>query len=257
MNLPNDLWYPSKQSFPAERADQISLGFTRPITTSIHTGATAYYKKMVNLMDFRYGASILFNPLLNELVFGNGHSKGIEAEAYYKNQKLNIGINYTLADTWQKFTEINNGKAFNPPYDVTHNLNISGIYNISENIDFSLSWCYASPQAFSFPNSIMIIQSAYTDIANPQLTPIYDKRYNIRMPSTHRLDISLRYTKNHKKGRSILNFSIYNLYNRANPYFVYFEESNIKNENNTTKILPKQKALIPFLPSINYTYEFN
>ena len=74
------------------------------------------------------------------------------------------------------------------------------------------------------------------------------------MSPSYRLDVGFRYVKNHPKGKSTYSFGIYNLYNRANPYFYYFDTD--KTVDNTIRILLKQKSLIPFLPSLNYTYEF-
>jgi hypothetical protein len=58
-----------------------------------------------------------------------------------------------------------------------------------------------------------------------------------------------------KKFRSNWNFSIYNVYNRANPYFLY-----IDNEGglltNDFKISVKQVTLFPIIPSATWNFEF-
>nr|WP_320117687.1 hypothetical protein [uncultured Marinifilum sp.] len=160
-----------------------------------------------------------------------------------------------MSDTWRKFDGINEGKKFNPPYDIKHSLNLLSYFRISNKLLLSASWSYASGQSVSFPVSAVVVQGAGPQIADNTIIPVYADRYNLRMSSTHRLDISLRYTKKRKYGRSILSVGVYNVYNRSNPYFVYFDTE--KSDNRTSRFLPKQKALIPFLPTINYTYEFN
>ena len=55
--------------------------------------------------------------------------------------------------------------------------------------------------------------------------------------------------------RSSWNFSIYNLYNRRNPYFIYFSnEGDITNGTFQTKA--NQVSLFPILPSITWNFEF-
>ena len=81
----------------------------------------------------------------------------------------------------------------------------------------------------------------------------------------HRLDIGATYTPNKKKNRkfkSSWNFSIYNLYNRKNPYFIYLAlENNIEDENGTIQegnLTPKayQVSIFPILPSITWNFNF-
>ena len=58
-----------------------------------------------------------------------------------------------------------------------------------------------------------------------------------------------------KRFRQNLAFSIYNVYNRANPYFLYIDnEGNITS--NDFKISVKQVSLFPILPSITWNFEF-
>jgi len=54
---------------------------------------------------------------------------------------------------------------------------------------------------------------------------------------------------------SILNFSVYNVYNRANPYYIYFEaQGNLDSYELSVK--PKQISLFPILPSLSWNLRF-
>jgi hypothetical protein len=58
-----------------------------------------------------------------------------------------------------------------------------------------------------------------------------------------------------KKYYSDITMSIYNLYNRRNPYFIYFSpEGNIASGNLDLKA--KQVSLFPILPSITWNFKF-
>ena len=71
-----------------------------------------------------------------------------------------------------------------------------------------------------------------------------------------RLDISATlYVKKRKNFESSWNFSIYNLYSRMNPYFIYFDDE-IDEETNALKIQAKQVSLFPIIPSVTYNFKF-
>ncbi len=89
-----------------------------------------------------------------------------------------------------------------------------------------------------------------------RLVTEYGPRNSYRMKDYHRMDLSITYKgKQTKRFRSYWNFSVYNLYNRANPYFIYFMEDGNLREGNL-KITPYQVSLFPILPSISWNFEF-
>ena len=84
-------------------------------------------------------------------------------------------------------------------------------------------------------------------------------RNSYRMPAYHRMDLSATYTRNkaNKRFNSSWNFSIYNLYNRANPYFIYFD---VEGDGNLTDggLEPKafQISIFPIIPSVAWNFNF-
>ena len=68
---------------------------------------------------------------------------------------------------------------------------------------------------------------------------------NYRSKAYHRLDFNYTYSKQLKKSKKSWIFSVYNLYNRKNPFFFY-------NDNNKIK----QFNLFPIIPSVAYQLEF-
>jgi hypothetical protein len=77
-----------------------------------------------------------------------------------------------------------------------------------------------------------------------------------RMPPYHRLDLSLtRSLMIRKKWKSELNFSVFNVYNHANPYFIYFEAVG-ELEDYTLEIKALKVTLFPVIPSISWNFTF-
>jgi hypothetical protein len=84
----------------------------------------------------------------------------------------------------------------------------------------------------------------------------YGDRNAFRMPAYHRADVAATYTR--KKGsrfESSWIFSVYNVYNRRNPYYIYFESSGDIEEYSLKTDL-KQVSLFPVIPSVTYRVKF-
>ena len=91
------------------------------------------------------------------------------------------------------------------------------------------------------------------------ITDVYGPRNGYRMIPYHRADVSATFFP--KKNDTQPNcerrwvFSVYNLYNRANPYFLFFDnEGDLFN--GTLNIQAKQVSLFPILPSVSWNFKF-
>ncbi|MFA6351782.1 MAG: hypothetical protein WCW86_05590, partial [Bacteroidales bacterium] len=84
----------------------------------------------------------------------------------------------------------------------------------------------------------------------------YGERNNFRMAPYHRLDFSTKiYPKKKRKIQSTWTFSIYNLYNRMNPFFIYFD-TNWINDNGEFGTRARSLSLLPLIPSFSWTGRF-
>jgi hypothetical protein len=73
-----------------------------------------------------------------------------------------------------------------------------------------------------------------------------------RMPAYHRLDLSATKTlfkRKHTEGS--LNISVYNVYNRRNPYFISYQAEGNLSEGQV-KIKASQISIFPVLPSVSF-----
>ena len=100
----------------------------------------------------------------------------------------------------------------------------------------------------------MIQKFDYDGIAYP-LTPA-GTRGNLRVPDYHRLDLSA--TRKNKKGlfkrgTSEWVFSLYNAYNRRNPFSIYTQP----NDQNTLQTQAVQLSIIgSVVPAVTYNFSF-
>jgi hypothetical protein len=84
----------------------------------------------------------------------------------------------------------------------------------------------------------------------------YQGRNTFRMPAYHRLDFSATWQGKIKKGvQASWVFSVYNIYNRRNPYYIFFETKGNINDY-YLEVNARKVSLFPIIPSIAYQIKF-
>ena len=149
---------------------------------------------------------------------------------------------------FMKFPELNYGEEFPAKSDRTHDLSIIITKKINKKWSVSAIFVYATGNSLTLPIGRYLIDE---NVINQ-----YDKRNSYRMDPYHRADISIEYLqKKTSKYESSWNFSVYNLYNRQNPYFIYFDNTG-SFEEGTWETRAKQVSLFPILPSVSWNFKF-
>jgi hypothetical protein len=244
---PFDLWVPSNINILPEIADQFTLGYFRNISNNMfETSVEVYYKLLQNQIDYRNGANLILNSKVeSQLVFGKGWGYGAEFLIRKKYGKLTGWISYTLSKAERQFRDINNGHVFLAKQDKPHNIAIVGMYEISPRMTLSATWIYCSGNVVTFPSGRYIVDG--------NIIPYYTERNGYRMPDYHRLDIGLTLLpKKTRKVEGNWNFSIYNVYARANAYAINFQAD----PNDPSKMQAVQLSLFRFVPAISYNFRF-
>ena len=283
VSLPTDVWMPSTDKIKPQTGHQYAIGYFQNFKNNMfETSVEAYYKTMKNLIEYKEGAqpddNVKDNPD-NAFTFGTGEAYGTELFIKKREGKLTGWIGYTLSWTKRTFSEINFGQTFYAKYDRRHDVSIVTTYDLNPRWTFSAIWVYATGNTGTLPNSLYYFEQS----VNVQ----YGLRNSYRFKPYHRMDISATYTPNRlkqiekrkkriekryvKKGldsstvvvpkkwctnyQSSWSFSVFNVYNRMNPYFLYFDSSGDVLKG-TFKVQAKQVSLFPVLPSVTWNFKF-
>jgi len=244
---PIDFWIPSSPNVKAQIADQVSTGFFRNfIDHRYQFSVELYYKWMQNQIDYRTGASLILNEMVEgELLYGKGKAYGAEFLFEKKEGKLTGWISYALARSLKQIDGINNSKWYPARQDRIHDLAIVAIYQLNPKWTFSANWIYYTGNAITFPAGKYYVDGK---IAN-----LYTERNGYRMPDYHRLDVGITWLMAQKRNyRSELNFSVYNAYAHKNPYSYIFSEDEDNPGNTKTTMI----YLFSVLPSISWNFKF-
>ena len=255
-SLPTDVWYPSNARVRPQRSNQVAVGVSKLFNNDRFLLTNeVYYKWMRNQVDFRDGANLFISPDLDQdFLFGKGYSYGNEIYLEKKTGPTTGWIGYTLAWTRRKFAEINGGQPFSPRYDRRHDLAVVVIHQFPGRFSLTGAFVFGTGDAFTIPFGRFPFQDVPG--ANPNIVPIFGERNQYRLASYHRLDLGLVYKLRPRHGEADLTFSVYNAYNRRNPYFVYLDQVRDEERNLLPDFKGKQVSLFPVIPSVTYNFKF-
>jgi outer membrane receptor protein involved in Fe transport len=78
----------------------------------------------------------------------------------------------------------------------------------------------------------------------------FDGKNGFREPAYHRFDLGLNWHKHRDWGTTTWSAGVYNLYNRQNPFYLFFGHDTYGNR------ALKQYSIFMLIPSISYSVKF-
>ena len=266
VSLPTDLWVPSTKRIKPMTAQQVAAAINYSIPLVVELSVEGYYKHMHNIIEYRDGATTFGSTAgWEDLVcVGDGWTYGVEFLAQRTFGRLTGWLAYTWSRTTHLFNrpgqELNNGNPFPAKYDRRHDFSIVLTYKINDWCDASATWVFSTGNTATLAMQKYPVASddpdAYDLNSNLSNTLSHvSSRNNFRMPNYHRADISVNFHRQFKRKNwhRTINVSVYNLYNKQNPYLTY--TSNQYSYRGYSKAL-MQLSIFPILPSVAYTLYF-
>ncbi len=250
--LPTDLWYPISENVKPQSSNQVTLGYVQYFEKpNLSFTLEGYFKTMKNLIEYKEGSNLILNDNFESLLLqGTGKSWGAEMLLRRQSGRFNGWLAYTLSWSNRHFDQLNEGKTFYAKYDRRHNLAFVGNWEITKRLTFSAVWEFASGARFTPLQAQFLFPNA--SLTSIDLIPVYSKRNEFRMSSSHRLDVNLVIkNKRHKKFKSEWHIGAYNAYNRATPYSI-----RVQLDEETGELKYVQPGLFGFIPSIAYNFSF-
>ena len=219
---PNDIWRLSGPYLKPQIADQVSLGIYHNIykRSTFETSLEFYHKSIDNLVDFKVGTDLQFNPAIETgLLQGPGRAYGVELSIKKKGGWLTGWLNYTysrsLIQLDGQFPDeiINRGEFFPTGYDKPHYINSVTNYKFTRRFTLTLTATYATGVPVTVP------VGKWEFFGNENI--LYSDRNSVRVPDYLRFDIGFNVERTHriqKLGHSSWTFSVYNVLGRDNVY---------------------------------------
>ncbi len=221
-------------------------GFEVDLAKNIEFNLEPYYKRFTQLININRSKLVATDP---NYITETGNAAGLDFSLKYDTKKLYLWATYSLA-----YVNRNDGIQTYPTiFDRRHNMNFLGTYSFGRKMswEFSARWNYGSGFPFTLTQGFFNKVEFGSGINSDPLTQngllgylFSDKRNSGRLPSYHRLDLSLKKSFVFSKYSKLeLTASVTNAYNRNNIF--YFD-----------RVRYKRIDQLPVLPSLGATLSF-
>ena len=250
---PFDIYAPSGKYIEPQLADQVALGYFRNFL-NYSLEVETFYKKVKNRLDYVDDADLIANNAVEQILL-NGEARAYGLEILFRKNtgKLQAWMAYTLSKSEQRTpgrtaleTGINNGDWYNSPWDKTHDISLTGQYELSKKWSFGANFIFQTGQPTTYP----IGQYKYNGLT----VPVYEARNSSRLSTFHRMDLSATLTPKstiEKRWKGEWVFSIYNVYNRKNAASISFRENTDIGQNEAVRL-----SIFGIIPSVTYNFKF-
>ena len=259
--LPVDLWVPITKDIKPVTSDQFSAGVYFDGLKGWEFSIEGYYKSMHNILEYKDGTVMIATDTgwETKVEMGEGRAMGLEFFIQKTAGKMTGWIAYTLAKSDRQFPggSINLGERYPYKYDRRHNFNINVNYQVTPRIDLSATFVFATGGTTTLPvrkTAVLAPGEQYVQSAD-----YVEHRNNYRLPSSHHLNVGANFHHKTRHGESIWNVGVYNAYNQMNPNLVFLHYETKRPQPGAepvTNLVMEKVTILPFLPSVSYTYQF-
>ncbi|MEM7370151.1 MAG: carboxypeptidase-like regulatory domain-containing protein [Bacteroidota bacterium] len=251
---PIDIWQVSNQHFPAQVADNYSLGFFKNFQGKIwQTSLEVFYRELDGLVVAKDFARLLANPNVEtEMLNAEGLAYGAELSIKRDFGKVNIDASFTYMRSLRKTINnapgvaINRGEWFPSDFDSPFNLVLTAVWKQKPSRTISANFVYRSGRPVTVPVGAFELYPSWT-------IPTFSDRNQFRIPPYHRLDLAYTFDDGILSRRSFktdFTISVYNVYARQNPYSVFFQKDG-------TFFKAFQLSILgTLLPFVGYNFKF-
>jgi len=264
IGVPSDVWFPATETvLPARGVQYVLGGETMLFEREWSLGVEGYYKTFANLYEFKDDAQFsLLAPIEGQLTRGTGESYGAEVFLQKRMGNLTGWLGYTLSWAWRTFADLNEGRPFHPRFDTRHELAVVASYKLDDAWELGATWNYATGQAFTMAAAQFDFAPLTSGTSLPTGTPRpkfqSTDRNAFRLPAFHKLDVSLTHYFTWFGLPFNASLSIYNAYNRQNPFTwsINYRTETLPNGSVVRTPFVQQLSLFPIIPTVGIGFKF-
>jgi hypothetical protein len=245
-----------------QKAQHAILGFEIELGKNVVTNLEGYYKNFSQLTNINRNklfednsANALLYPeiLRKDFIIEDGFATGLDFTLKYDYKRFYVWMVYSLGYVSRRYEDVNGDlQSYHPHYDRRHNVNLLGTYVLGDKYDweFNVRWNFGSGFPFTLTQGyyplIPFADGIYTDYTavNEDLGILYADINTGRLPTYHRLDVSLKKTFTLGRYTKLeANFSVTNVYDRENIFYV-------------NRISGERVYQLPIMPSAGLMFTF-
>lgn len=244
-----------------QKAEHAILGFEYDLTSKITMNLEGYYKNFSQLTNLNRNK--LFpdtqenrdvpDLLKKDFIIEDGYATGLDVTLKYETPRIYLWAVYSLGYVIRRYEDANEElKKYYPHYDRRHNVNLVATYILGDKFDWEINarWNYGSGFPFTLTQGyyglLTFLDGIYSDYTtdNEELGILYSDLNTGRLPSYHRLDVSVKKTFiTGSDSRLEASVSVTNLYDRENIFY-------------TDRLTGDKIYQLPIMPSAGVMFYF-
>ena len=219
-------WMSAPEGVPL-RATHAALSWQQTLGTGVNWSVEGYYKRMRDIPVAKWRAVAQFNTDLGR---AHGESYGGDLRVEYTRPRFHgfvgYGYGWTRYETsqWQFNTWFGEPvQYYHPPHDRRHQLNALASFELAK-FRASARWQFGTGLPFTQPlgfdeafDYTQGLHDPHTTVGTTRL--VLDRPFNGRLPTTHRLDISVERTFDVGGGNLFAQAGVMNAYDRRNMFY--------------------------------------
>jgi hypothetical protein len=267
----SEVWVPAGPGIEPAWSNQFSFGWNGTFSKGMYiTEIAAYYKTLNNLATYQEGyTSLMGDTDWRRKIVTGGSGKSLGVEFMLKKQ---LGswtgfVSYAWSHTTRQYAQINKGLEYVFEFDRPHTASLNINHEFNNRWSVSLTWVYQTGLPYTPVLGRQLTLGTGPDgygNFNYYETLLYGERNSMRMKDYHRLDVGATLNTHTRRGRKATwTFSVYNVYNRHNPFYYYYDTSlsqDFDRPQYWTDFKPMnlyQVSFFPIIPSVSYKVFFD
>jgi hypothetical protein len=250
ITLELDRWVPATEKVRPQRAHQFNLGFVQPMKNNYEFNVDAYYKILSRVNEFKEGFDVNASALNgtnweDNIIQGKAWCYGVETFLHKRKGIFTGWLSYSLAWAKRNTPGINRDNDYYFNFDRRHYINFVAQTELNEDYSASMNIVFSTGNVQSVP------VGKYVD-PNGRVVFDYPEKNNYRLANTVRIDFGFTRRKYRDYDvESGYKFSIYNVFARNNPAYIYLSQ-----DPTTGRMRAFQRSYFMFIPGITYYTKF-
>ncbi|GAB5408600.1 MAG: hypothetical protein BalsKO_09650 [Balneolaceae bacterium] len=237
----SDFWILSNEDQPPSSVNYYSTGLKIRYFTHTYFQIEGYIKDYKHLRLHELNTGLISNSFRNNespwFYENEGFGKGIELLMKNRLGITTLSSAYTLSSMEIKNPRINNGEYFYADWDRRHQFSFISETALSGNFNLFLSWTYGS----GIPDRLGVERF----VGDP------------RLESYSRFDATISYIASLQKGTFKTSFTLYNVFNRDNPWYTEVKQISVEGRNRDFNASARTNVFdLGIQPSFNLGFYF-
>ncbi len=241
-----DTWLPTDSTIGVSSSSHYILSLETKPAAGLDLNFDVYYKTLSNISELNQNA--LEGSTVSDIFYtGSANAWGLEVFFQKKFGRLNGWIGYGLGFINAKFDSINNGRSFHPKYDRTHDVKVVAQYVINDRWTIGGTFTFQTGQSYTGASSKLLPRLPGQTSGRVKIVPT--QRYGLRLPPSHQLNLNANYSCRIFGLESKLIIDIYNVYNRRDIWFRYYNTLD-------SQATVEDVRLLPIVPTLSLEMKF-